>query len=179
MLGGEKALHPEAGNLHERVRPLGRRRRCASHKLSPGDVVVIHDELDLPPGKTAHEDRRRPWRPQRPEVDRGAYRQGFPPLRLGIGHPGSKELVNGYVLHDFAKADGAWVTPLIDAIAENAPLLAEGQDATFMNRVHLALAQSDEPDEPERCLPRLPAGGAANVGTALAAGLKKLLGRTP
>ena len=68
----------------------------------------------------------------------------FRRLRLGIGHPGAKELVNGYVLHDFAKADREWLDPLLAAVAENAPLLAAGDDANFMNRVHLALADGEE-----------------------------------
>ena len=57
--------------------------------------------------------------------------------------------MNGYVLHDFAKADRDWLEPLLAAIAENAPLLAKGDDATFMNRVHLATADEDERAEPK------------------------------
>ena len=176
LIGGEKSfvLKP-ATFMNESGRSVGEAMRF--YKLSPADVVVIHDELDLPPGKA------------RMKVGGGHgghnglksieahIGKEFRRVRLGIGHPGSRELVNGYVLHDFAKADSAWLTPLIDTVGEHAPLLAGGQDASFMNRVHLALAQSDEPDEPERCLPRVPASNAKNVGTALAAGLKKLLGR--
>src|SRR5262249_45452732 len=61
-------------------------------------------------------------------------------LRIGIGHPGVKEMVPHHVLHDFAKADRIWLEPLLEAIAENAALLAEGKDATFANRLHEALA---------------------------------------
>ena len=50
-------------------------------------------------------------------------------MRIGIGHPGSKDLVHRYVLHDFAKADAAWLEPLLDAIADAAPRLAGGDDA--------------------------------------------------
>ena len=60
-------------------------------------------------------------------------------VRLGIGHPGVKELVHGHVLSDFAKADNDWVTTLCDAVAEHAALVATGTDATFANRVHLAM----------------------------------------
>ena len=49
-------------------------------------------------------------------------------MRIGIGHPGAKELVNGYVLHDFAKSDREWVDPLLAAISENIGELAAGND---------------------------------------------------
>jgi PTH1 family peptidyl-tRNA hydrolase len=60
-------------------------------------------------------------------------------VRLGIGHPGVKELVHHHVLSDFAKADDAWVTALCEAVADSAGLLAAGHDSTFQNKVHLAL----------------------------------------
>ncbi|MDW3307833.1 aminoacyl-tRNA hydrolase, partial [Escherichia coli] len=58
-------------------------------------------------------------------------------VRLGIGHPGVKELVHSHVLSDFAKSDRAWVEALCQAVADNAGLLAAGQDASFANKVHL------------------------------------------
>ncbi|HYS50003.1 MAG TPA: aminoacyl-tRNA hydrolase, partial [Xanthobacteraceae bacterium] len=58
---------------------------------------------------------------------------------IGVGHPGVKDLVYAYVLGDFAKRERPWVTALCDIIAENAELLARGEDATFQNRVHLAM----------------------------------------
>jgi PTH1 family peptidyl-tRNA hydrolase len=60
-------------------------------------------------------------------------------VRIGVGHPGVKELVHPYVLSDFAKDERAWVEGLCTAIAENAGLLAKGEDASFQNRVHLAV----------------------------------------
>src|SRR5882724_1729247 len=60
-------------------------------------------------------------------------------VRIGIGHPGVKELVHSYVLADFAKDEGPWVTALCEAVADNAGLLATGRDATFQNKVHLAM----------------------------------------
>jgi PTH1 family peptidyl-tRNA hydrolase len=60
-------------------------------------------------------------------------------VRLGIGHPGDKALVHAYVLHDFAKAEEPWVEDLCRACAEAAPLLAGGEDASFQNKVHLAM----------------------------------------
>ncbi len=108
------------------------------HKIAPADVIVFHDELDLPPGKirvktggghgghnglrslTAH------------------IGDGYRRVRIGIGHPGDKALVHNHVLNDFAKADQNWLDPLMDAIAAEAPLLADAKDTTFANRVHLA-----------------------------------------
>ena len=60
-------------------------------------------------------------------------------VRIGIGHPGVKEMVHGHVLSDFAKADREWLDPLLDAIADNAALLAKGDDNGFMNKLRLAL----------------------------------------
>jgi peptidyl-tRNA hydrolase, PTH1 family len=108
-------------------------------KIDLADLVVFHDELDLPPAKlrvklgggiaghnglrsiTAH--------------CGNDYRR----VRIGIGHPGDKALVHAYVLHDFAKAEEPWVDDLCRACAEAAPLLARGDDASFQNKVHLAL----------------------------------------
>ncbi|MBF0305752.1 MAG: aminoacyl-tRNA hydrolase [Alphaproteobacteria bacterium] len=105
------------------------------HKIAPEDVIVLHDELDLPPGRV--------------RVKKGGGAGGHNGLksidahigrdywrvRLGIGHPGNKDLVSGYVLHDFAKADDAWLGPLLDAVADAFPFLLDGQDNGFMNRV--------------------------------------------
>jgi len=60
-------------------------------------------------------------------------------VRIGVGHPGLKQLVESYVLNDFAKDERPWVEALCVIIADNAELLAKGQDASFQNRVHLAM----------------------------------------
>ena len=108
-------------------------------KIAPGDVTVFHDELELPPGKV------------RVKIGGGiAGHNGlrsisahigndYRRVRLGIGHPGVKEMVHGHVLSDFAKADNDWVATLCEAVAEHAALVAKGTDATFANRVHLAM----------------------------------------
>ncbi len=113
-------------------------------KLAPDDLIVFHDELDLAPGKV------------RVKVGGGnAGHNGlrsisahvgndYTRVRIGIGHPGRKEIVHAYVLSDFAKADREWLEPLIDAIAEAAPLLVLGEAATFMNEVALALREEGE-----------------------------------
>ena len=108
-------------------------------KLGMGEVVVFQDELELPPGKV------------RVKVGGGiAGHNGlrsisshigndYRRVRLGIGHPGVKELVHHHVLSDFAKADDPWVTALCEAVADNAGQLAAGHDSTFQNKVHLAM----------------------------------------
>jgi peptidyl-tRNA hydrolase, PTH1 family len=120
------------------------------YKLPLGDVVVFHDELDLPPGKL--------------RVKTGGGNAGhnglrsitaqlgndYRRVRIGIGHPGAKELVHGYVLEDFAKRDRPWVEGLIEIIADNAELIARGDEASFQNKVHLAMqAKGLEPAAPE------------------------------
>lgn len=110
------------------------------HKLSTDALVVMYDEIDLAPGKV--------------RVKRGGGAGGhngirsidshcgkdYARVRIGIGHPGDKARVHGHVLGDFAKSDGEWLDPLLDAIGEHAPLLAGGEESTFMNRVALAVA---------------------------------------
>ncbi len=106
-------------------------------KLAHAEVTVIHDELDLVAGRL--------------RVKRGGGSAGhnglksitahvgadYRRVRLGIGHPGDKDAVTNYVLHDFAKADRAWIGPLLDAMAEALPMLVAGDDAGFMTRVAL------------------------------------------
>ena len=111
-------------------------------KLDLKAVVVLHDELDLAPAKC------------RVKVGGGnAGHNGlrsitahigndYKRVRLGIGHPGAKELVHSFVLGDFSKAEMGWVSALCDAVAVAAPLLAKSDDATFQNKVHLAMEAS-------------------------------------
>ena len=108
-------------------------------KIAAGDITVFQDELELPAAKL------------RVKVGGGiAGHNGlrsisshigndYRRVRLGIGHPGIKELVHGYVLSDFAKDERPWVAALCEAIADNAGLLAAGRDSTFQNKVHLAM----------------------------------------
>jgi PTH1 family peptidyl-tRNA hydrolase len=110
------------------------------YKLPLSSSVIFHDELDLPPGKV--------------RVKTGGGMAGhnglrsitshvgndYRRVRIGIGHPGVKELVHGYVLSDFAKSERPWVEALTGIVADNAELLARGQDASFQNKVHLAMA---------------------------------------
>ncbi len=114
-------------------------------KIGIADVVAFHDELDLAPGKL--------------KVKAGGGNAGhnglrsitqhvgndFVRVRIGIGHPGAKELVHGYVLHDFAKSDQDWLVPLLDAMADAAGRLATGDDARFLTDVARALQVDTAP----------------------------------
>ncbi len=119
------------------------------YKVPLSSSVVFHDELDLPPGKV--------------RVKTGGGVAGhnglrsitshigndYRRVRIGIGHPGDKELVHPYVLSDFTKSERGWVEVLTDVIADNAEYLARGQDSSFQNKVHLAMAAKGfgAPDE--------------------------------
>jgi PTH1 family peptidyl-tRNA hydrolase len=121
------------------------------YKLAVSDIVVFHDELELPPGKL--------------RVKTGGGNAGhnglrsisahvgndYRRVRFGIGHPGDKKLVEFYVLQDFAKSERPGVEALCDIVADNAALLVEGKDSTFQNKVHLAMAAQGfdgDDDEP-------------------------------
>jgi PTH1 family peptidyl-tRNA hydrolase len=121
------------------------------YKLDPAGIVVFHDEVDLQPAKV--------------RVKVGGSDAGhnglrsisahlgndYKRVRIGIGKPDIKELVPLHVLGDFAKSEWAWVEALCDVIADNAPLLIEGKDSSFQNKVHLAMeakgynGRDDEP----------------------------------
>ena len=107
------------------------------YKLDLADLTVFYDEIDLAPGKVrvktgggagGHNGIR--------SID-GHVGADYRRVRIGVGHPGVKEMVHGHVLSDFAKADREWLEPLLDAIADNAGLLAKGDDNGFMNKLAL------------------------------------------
>lgn len=107
------------------------------YKLEPSDVIVLHDEIDLAPGKVKH------------KVGGGhAGHNGlrsihahvgpeYARVRLGVGHPGHKDRVPSYVLHDFAKADDDWLDDVLRGISDGAAHLVAGDAAKFMNAVAL------------------------------------------
>jgi peptidyl-tRNA hydrolase, PTH1 family len=110
------------------------------YKIAPADVIVLHDELDLAPGRL--------------RVKTGGGHAGhnglrslhqhigeaYVRLRLGIGHPGHKDQVAAYVLSNFAKQDQSWLDELLSAISSAAALLAEGDATRFLNAVAVKAA---------------------------------------
>ncbi|CAA2138086.1 aminoacyl-tRNA hydrolase [Hyphomicrobium sp. ghe19] len=153
-IGNERVtlLKPET-YMNESGRSVGEAQRFLKIPLS--DVYVFHDELDLAPGKV--------------KVKTGGGNAGhnglrsisahieneYKRVRLGIGHPGSKDVVIHHVLNDFAKSDREWVNLLLDAVADAASYLAKGDDARFLSDV--ARLFQDEPEKPVRKSERAPA----------------------
>jgi PTH1 family peptidyl-tRNA hydrolase len=136
------------------------------YKLGPADLIVFYDELDLAPGKVrvktgggsgGHNGIR--------SIDQHAgaeYRR----VRIGIGHPGAKSMVHGYVLGDFAKGDGEWVETLLDSIGDSAPLLMKDDGSSFMNRVTLDLREKLQPTGEDDRPPPKPAKGQSHIRQA-------------
>jgi PTH1 family peptidyl-tRNA hydrolase len=109
------------------------------YKLDLADLVVLHDEIDLAPGRirmklgggiAGHNGLRSIAAHLGPDFWR---------VRIGVGHPGDKALVSGYVLGDFAKIDLDWLVPSVEAIAEAAPYLADRDEKGFGNKLGLLL----------------------------------------
>jgi len=137
-IGGEKVLLLLPGTY---MNESGRAVAEAQHfyKLGLSDIVVFHDEIELPPAKV--------------RVKAGGGIAGhnglrsisahigndYRRVRIGVGHPGVKDLVHAHVLSDFAKSEREWVETLCDVMAENAGLLAQAKESTFQNKVHLAM----------------------------------------
>lgn len=130
------------------------------YKLTPANVVAIYDELDLVPGRTrlktggghgGHNGIK--------SLDAHCGKE-YRRLRIGIGHPGSKEQVHNHVLGDFAKSDKVWLEPLMDAIADNAGMLVRGEDSQLMNKLTLAVGGKPEPEKAigKTVPPQKPAG---------------------
>jgi peptidyl-tRNA hydrolase, PTH1 family len=152
QIGGERVLLLLPGTyMNESGRAVGE--AAQFYKLAPDAVTVFHDEIELPPGKV------------RVKVGGGVaghnglrsisehigndYRR----VRIGVGHPGHKDLVEHYVLSDFAKGEWPWVETLVDILAENIELLIRGEDASFQNKVHLAMSAKGFAGKPDGDLP--------------------------
>jgi PTH1 family peptidyl-tRNA hydrolase len=109
------------------------------YKMTPADITVVYDEIDLIPGKS--------------RIKRGGGNGGhnglrsidprigpdYRRIRLGVGHPGHKDRVMPWVLGDFSKADLEWLEPLLTALADNADLIIKGDDNTLMNKLAIAV----------------------------------------
>ena len=142
------ALEPDT-YMNESGRAVGEAVRF--YKLDPTtQVIVIYDEIDLKPGKVkvklgggagGHNGIR--------SIDSHSGRD-YRRVRLGVGHPGDKDMVHGYVLQDFAKAEVAERDKLIDAVAGELPRLIAGDDGGFMSRLaHIMNPPKPKPPKPD------------------------------
>lgn len=127
-------------------------------KLNPEDVFVFFDEIELAPGKI--------------RVKQGGGHAGhngirslaahigenFWRVRMGVGHPGDKNRVSGYVLQDFAKADKGWVDAFVDSAAHSTPLLVDGETNRFMTDVSQAMQAVTTPPSPRDIKPNTEEG---------------------
>lgn len=150
------------------------------HKIPVDDIIVLHDELDLAPGRV--------------RVKRGGgagghnglksidqhMGQAYRRVRLGIGHPGDKDRVSPYVLGDFAKADQVWLDPLLDACADHMGQMLTGDETGFMSRLALAVNPPKPKGEKKPApapqapvtVPPQPAASQSTIGGAIADALR-------
>ncbi len=149
--------------MNESGRCVGEAQRF--YKLAPEDIIVIHDEIDLKSGKL--------------RVKRGGGHAGhnglrsidahigrdYRRVRIGVGHPGDKDLVHPYILGNFAKADKEWVERMLDAVTEAVPLLIAGDDAGFTTKV-AAIVHPQRPGKPRQVKPSTPAPAEDAPATA-------------
>ncbi len=178
--------------MNESGRAVGEAARFL--KIAEENIVVFYDEIDLVPGKL--------------KVKTGGGNAGhnglrsisahlgndYVRVRIGVGHPGSKDLVAHWVLRDFAKADHAWLEPLLEAVAKSAGRLVKNDQSRFITDVLKLTTEEDTPmsrgpkkadKEPaprarERATSHPEGEGAGKRENALAANLKKwLAGRKP
>jgi peptidyl-tRNA hydrolase, PTH1 family len=138
VIGGEKVLLMKPQTfMNESGRAVGEAMRF--HDVPLENIYVFYDELDLEPGKV------------RVKTGGGAAGHNgirsitahvgadFKRVRIGIGHPGVKELVHHHVLSDFAKADGEWLDKLLEGMADDVELLTAHKDEKYQSKVALVL----------------------------------------
>ncbi len=140
-IGGQKILLLKPATfMNESGRSVGDALRF--YKLGVEALTVFHDELDIAPfrvkvktggGTAGHNGLRSIDQHLGPDFRR---------IRLGIGHPGHKDRVTGYVLGNYAKAEIDPLSDLLGAVAAEAHWLAEGDDVRFVNDVALRLGEA-------------------------------------
>ncbi|MEP0744649.1 MAG: aminoacyl-tRNA hydrolase [Anderseniella sp.] len=177
LLDGETVLVMKPQTyMNESGRAVGEAMRF--YNLGPEDIVVLYDELDLVAGKV------------RVKTGGGAgghngirsidahcgkdYRR----VRLGIGHPGSKDRVTGHVLGDFAKADREWLEPLLDEVARSTGLLVKGDNSGFMNKVALAVRADGKDNQTSKVSSKAPGNKQSHIHQARTAARKPALSKT-
>lgn len=126
------------------------------YKLDSTDITVFHDEIDLAPAKVrlkaggghaGHNGLRSLHQHIGPHYDR---------VRMGVGHPGHKDAVPGYVLHDFAKADAEWLDDVLRGLSDGAVALAEGDGPRALNAVALRVAPARSSTTTPKAKPAAP-----------------------
>ena len=187
-LGGEKVmlLKPQT-YMNESGRSAGEAMRFL--KVPIGDLVVLYDEIDLAPGKLKAKTGGGNAGHNGLRSISAHLENDYVRVRIGVGHPGVKELVANWVLNDFAKADRVWLEPLLDAIADAAPRLAKGETERFLTDAARALDEDgNAPAKGPKRDPRIEAAPKAKLGShpegeraskrenALAANLRKWMG---
>jgi peptidyl-tRNA hydrolase, PTH1 family len=148
MIGRERVLLLLPGTyMNESGRAIAE--AAQFYKLPACDITVFHDEIELPPGKVrikvgggiaGHNGLR-----SVSEHIGNDYRR----VRIGVGHPGHKDLVEHYVLSDFPKSERPWVDALTTVVADNIEFLLRGDDASFQNKVHLAMVAKGFGEQPD------------------------------
>ncbi len=129
------------------------------YKLDASAILVIYDELDLAPAKARFKTGGGAGGHNGIKSMIAHCGENFQRLRLGIGHPGHKAKVNNHVLGDFAKTDQSWLEPLLNAIGENAPMLASNEHSSFMNKLALSVGETAKK-------PPKPASGQSHIRQA-------------
>jgi PTH1 family peptidyl-tRNA hydrolase len=124
------------------------------YKLTPSALTVFYDELDLLAGKVRVKTGGGSGGHNGIKSIDSHVGKNYRRVRIGIGHPGVKELVHGHVLGDFAKADQQWLEPLLQTISDNADHLVKDEDDKFMNRVSVALSGPAEPTNGSEAAPK-------------------------
>ena len=184
QIGVEKCvLLKPATYMNDSGRAVGEAMRF--YKLGAGDVMVIHDEIDLPPGKV--------------RVKTGGGNAGhnglksisahigneYVRVRLGIGHPGDRALVSNYVLSDFAKPDRAWLSQLLENIARGMARLVEGSEAAFLSEAARVRTQTPAAEKNGAAPAPMPVQAAVKIvepdpiEAILAAAAKPIAAMTP
>ncbi|MDW3182332.1 aminoacyl-tRNA hydrolase [Roseobacter sp.] len=150
------------------------------YKLEPEDVVVLHDEIDLAPGKVKHKFGGGHAGHNGLRSVHAHIGPDYARVRLGVGHPGHKDAVPGYVLRDFAKADEDWLDDVLRGVSDGAPDLATGDAAKFMNAVGLRVSPQRSgtgQKNPKAAKPQPAAPPEPNPEKETASPLQKLIER--
>ncbi|MEP0963140.1 MAG: aminoacyl-tRNA hydrolase [Roseobacter sp.] len=138
-LGSERAvlLQPETymNNSGQSVQAAMR-----FYKVDPADVIVLHDEIDLAPGKVKYKTGGGHAGHNGLRSIHAHIGPDYARVRLGVGHPGHKDRVPSYVLSDFAKADQGWLDDVLRGVSDGAPFLAQDDPAKFSNAVALRVS---------------------------------------